>query len=288
VFEISTEDLIFWIKNTAIDSDDKESLYLLLDLIGGISKKDINYLKFSPEKTILIREKLNTLKNIWEKHKYESVPIQYLARNTYWRNFKFFISNEVLIPRVETEQIVDIVHELFKDRKEMLFVDLGTGSGAIAIAIASMFPDWNGIATDINQCALRLAKQNFKKFSCRSNLKFYRGNWLIPLRKIAGEIDLLIANPPYIPKYFYERLPLSVKNYEPKVALYGGIDGLLHISQIISDAPSFLKKGGWLVMEHHFDQGHKVKNLMVKNGFDSIRIIKDFFGIGRFTIGKYN
>ena len=100
-------------------------------------------------------------------------------------------------------------------------------------------------------------------------------------------LDLAISNPPYIPRDTYEKLPKEVKNFEPKVALLGGEDGLKHIREIIQKAPLFLKEKGWLILENHFDQGEKVKQLLIKNKFTSIEIVKDLSGIGRFTIGRY-
>ena len=100
-------------------------------------------------------------------------------------------------------------------------------------------------------------------------------------------INLVVSNPPYIPRKIYESLPSSVIDFEPKKALYGGEDGLSHIKQIISDAPDFLAKDGWLILENHFDQSKKIKDLLRKFGFDSVKTINDTFGIGRFTIGRY-
>ena len=118
-------------------------------------------------------------------------------------------------------------------------------------------------------------------------MKFYCGNWWSPLESFKGKLDLAISNPPYIPRVTYEKLPKEVKNFEPKVALLGGEDGLKHIREIIQKAPLFLKEKGWLILENHHDQGEKVKQLFIKNKFTSIDIVKDFSGIGRFTIGRY-
>ena len=102
-----------------------------------------------------------------------------------------------------------------------------------------------------------------------------------------GQLDVAISNPPYIPQGIYEKLPKEVKNFEPKVALLGGEDGLKHIKEIIQKAPLFLKEKGWLILENHFDQGVKIKQLLIKNRFTSVEILNDFSGIGRFTIGRF-
>ena len=155
------------------------------------------------------------------------------------------------------------------------------------MALALEFPMWDGIATDIDQDALEVATKNYKSSSEQSNLKFCCGDWWTPLESFKGKLDLVISNPPYIPKDAYENLPKAVKKFEPKVALIGGEDGLEHIREIIQKAPLYLRKKGWLILENHFDQAEKIKELLTKNKFTSIEIVNDFSGVGRFTIGRY-
>ena len=169
----------------------------------------------------------------------------------------------------------------------MFFAELGTGSGAISIALARAYPSWNGIATDIDENALEIAAENYLNSSKQSNLKFYCGHWWSPFESLKGKLDLVISNPPYIPRDTYEKLPKEVKNFEPKIALFGGEDGLNHLREIIQKAPLFLGDNGWLILENHFDQGDKVKELLIKNKFKSVEIVNDLSGVGRFTIGRY-
>ena len=110
---------------------------------------------------------------------------------------------------------------------------------------------------------------------------------LVFLENFKGKLDFAISNPPYIPKDTYEKLPKEVKNFEPKIALLGGEDGLKHIKEIIQKAPLFLRKNGWLILENHFDQGEKVKQLLIESEFKSVEIVNDLSGVGRFTIGRY-
>ena len=112
-------------------------------------------------------------------------------------------------------------------------------------------------------------------------------NWWKPLVNFKVEIDLAVANPPYIPFETYEELPNEVKKFEPKIALLGGKDGLEHIKEIVNYAPSYLKEKGLLLIENHFDHGDKVKELFLENRFTSVKVLKDLSGIGRFTIGRY-
>jgi len=286
--EISTKELFLWIKNIKNSKGDIDSLYLLLDLIGGISKSDLYLLKINSKETVFSKVDFHCLKKKWIEHTQLFKPIQYLSECSYWRNFKLEVTTDVLIPRVETEQIVEIANDIISSaEKKIIFADLGTGSGSIAISLALENKNWKGLATDIDMNAIRIAQKNHKKISSKSNINFYCGNWWEPLTNYAGMIDIAISNPPYIPKNVYERLPSSVIDFEPKKALYGGEDGLFHIKQIISDAPKFLMKGGWLILENHFDQSKKIKNLLREYHFDSLKTINDTFGIGRFTIGRY-
>ena len=245
-------------------------------------------MSINPEGILYLKKNLEHLESIWEEHLFNSTPIQYLCGITFWRDLRLRVTDKVLIPRSETELIIDIVFKIFgKQSQKLLFAELGTGSGAISIALALAYPMWEGIATDIDQDVLEIAIENFLNSSEQSNLKFYCGHWWTPFERFKGKLDLAISNPPYIPKETYEKLPKEVKNFEPKIALLGGEDGLKHISEIVQKAPLFLKEKGWLVLENHFDQGEQVKQLLIKNKFQSVEILNDFSGVGRFTIGRY-
>jgi len=285
---ISVKEFLFWKKIQLSKGGDHQSLALLLDSVGGISNSDLNLSRINSGDNLYLRKNLDFLESIWKDHLLNSTPIQYLCGKTFWRDLKLKVTNKVLIPRPETELIVDIVFNIFRKKSEKLFfAELGTGSGAISIALALAYPLSEGVATDIDQHVLEIATKNFINSSKQSNLKFVCGNWWSPLESFKGKLDLAISNPPYIPKNTYEKLPKEVKNFEPKLALLGGEDGLKHIKEIIQKAPLFLKERGWLILENHFDQGEKVRQLLIKNKFTSIEIVKDLSGIGRFTIGRY-
>ena len=288
MFLISAEKFSLWKKKQISKGGDNHSLNLLIDSLGGLSNIELNLLKIKSEKVLNLNLDLDFIETLWDKHLNTSIPIQYLSGISFWRDLKLEVSNKILIPRPETELFIDIVSGIFKNKKEKItFVDLGTGSGAISIALALANPNWSGIATDIDKSAIEIASRNFKTNSNQSNLKFYNGNWWDPLENFKGEIDFAVANPPYIPQDTYEVLPIEVKNFEPKLALLGGKEGLDHINQIVQNAPQYLKNKGWLLIENHFDQGEKVKKLFLENRFTSVKVLKDFSGIGRFTIGRY-
>ena len=288
MFCVSANNFLLWKKEQLNKGGDIFSLSFLLEAIGGISPRELNLINVNSEKNLQLKENLEFLESLWEKHIFTSEPIQYLCKRTYWRNLDLKVSEKVLIPRPETELIVDIVIKLFeKDLQGIFFAELGTGSGAISISLALENPSWNGVATDIDKNAIDIASENFINVSNQSNLRFFQGKWWDPLGDFKDKLDLVISNPPYIPKNTYKKLPKGVKNFEPKIALLGGDDGLEHIREIIKYAPTYLKKNGWLVIENHFDQGPKVKQLFIENGFKSVDVIQDFSGIGRFTIGRY-
>ncbi len=285
---ISVEEFLFWKKKQLSKGGDQQSLAVLIDCVGGITTRDLNLIGFNPRGNLYLKKNLEFLESLWDDHLQKSCPIQYLCGITFWRELKLKVSNKVLIPRPETELIVDIVSNIYPNNLEKLFfAELGTGSGAISIALALGYPLSVGVATDIDQDALEIATNNYINSSKQSNLKFYCGNWWSPLESFKGKFDLAISNPPYIPRDTYEKLPKEVKDFEPKIALFGGEDGLRHIREIIQKAPLFLKEKGWIVLENHFDQSEKVKQLLIKNKFTSTEIVKDLSGIGRFTIGRY-
>ena len=288
MLSISVKDFLFWKKKQLSKGGDNQSLAFLIDCVGGISTCTFNLSSLNPERSLYLKKNLDYLSNIWDDHLLSSIPIQYLCGKTFWRDLKLTVTNKVLIPRPETEIIIDIILKLFgKTSPNLLFAELGTGSGAISIALSLEYPSWEGIATDIDQDALDIASKNYADSTKQTNLRFICGDWWAPLQSFKGKLDLVISNPPYIPENIYKKLPKEVKNFEPKIALLGGDDGLKHIREIIQKAPLFLRERGWLILENHFDQGEKVKQILINNNFTLVEIVNDFSGIGRFTIGRY-
>ena len=285
---ISSKEFIFWKKKQLSKGGDYQSFAVLLECVAGITNSDLTMININQDGWIYLKKNLDFLESLWDDHLLNSKPIQHLCGATFWRDLKLKVTDKVLIPRPETELIIDIVFKIFGSKSDkLLFAELGTGSGAISIALALAYPFWDGIATDIDQDALKIAIENFTNLSKQSNLKFFCGHWWTPFESFKGKIDLAISNPPYVPQSIFEKLPKEVKNFEPKIALLGGEDGLKHIEEIVQQAPQFLKEEGWLVLENHFDQGEKIKQLFISNKFTSVEVVKDLSGIGRFTIGRY-
>ena len=231
MLSISVEELLFWKKQQLFKGGDQQSLSFLLDTLGGISNKHLNLSRINPNYNLHLKKNLEFIESVWEDHLSNSTPIQHLCEMAFWRDLKLKVTDKVLIPRPETELIVDIVFKIYgKKSQKLFFAELGTGSGAISIALALAYPLWHGMATDIDQDALEIATQNYKDLSDQSNLEFSCGYWWNPFESLKGKLDLAISNPPYIPNDTYEKLPKEVKNFEPKIALIGGEDGLKHIS----------------------------------------------------------
>ena len=164
------------------------------------------------------------------------------------------------------------------------WADLGTGSGPIAVSLAKSLPNWNGHAADISNEALDLAKRNLKAIVPNANVRFSLGDWWEPLKRWRGRFDLVLSNPPYIPSDLVEELEPVVKNHEPIIALDGGEDGMNASRKIILGALNGLAKGGWLILEHHYDQSEKITSFMKNIGMEEVSFEKDLSGIKRYAI----
>ena len=166
MLSISLEEFLIWKKKQLSKGGDKQSFAVLLDCVGGVSRSDINLKAINPYGFLHLKKKLEFLEFVWDEHLLKSCPIQYLCGITFWRDLKLRVTNKVLIPRPETELIVDIVFNIFQRKsEELFFAELGTGSGAISIALALAYPLSKGVATDIDQDALEIAYKNFINYS---------------------------------------------------------------------------------------------------------------------------
>ena len=150
---ISVKEFLLWKKKQLSKGGDQQSFEVLLDCLGDISTRDLNLKILNPEGNLYLKKNLEFLESVWDDYLLRSCPIQYLCGITFWRNLKLKVTNKVLIPRPETELIVDIVFNLFRKSEKLFFAELGTGSGAISIALALAYPFSEGVATDIDQDA---------------------------------------------------------------------------------------------------------------------------------------
>ncbi|WP_413679126.1 peptide chain release factor N(5)-glutamine methyltransferase [Prochlorococcus sp. MIT 0916] len=256
----------------------------LLDIAAGVSWSQLQKIILNPENFISLEISIEELEVIWKSHLTDQTPLQYLISKCPWRDFELEVSADALIPRQETEFLIDFALKKVIDINFGRWADLGTGSGPIAVSLAKSLPNWNGHASDISKDALELAERNLKSNVPTANVRFSLGDWWEPLKRWWGSFDLVLSNPPYIPSDLIQELEPVVKNHEPLIALDGGEDGMNASKKIILGALNGLSQGGWLILEHHYDQSEKIINMMKKNGMEEVSFEKDLSGIKRYAI----
>ena len=280
------EEIISWKKNMIEKGGSKKELDWLLLMAGGLNVNTLLALQVKTNMLIELNMKLEEIEDLWISYLESDTLLQYLVGRAPWRDFELEVTSDVLIPRPETELLIDYALEHFGKVTKGVWVDLGTGSGAIAIALAKTFPQWEGYVVECSEPALLIAKKNINKLVPNNKVEFCLGNWWDPLESIYGSINLAIANPPYIPKDKISSLEPEVRNHEPHLALCGGEDGFDCCREIIKGSVSGLSSGGWLLLEHHYDQSELAFEFMNNNGLIAIRSKKDFQGIDRFICGQ--
>ena len=201
-----------------------------------------------------------------------------LGRREFWGR-SFSISENVLDPRGDTETLIEFVIE--KPVKSVL--ELGTGSGAIAITLACEWKEVQVTAIDISEEALLLAKSNAEKFNVQNKIDFLKSDWF---GAVKGTFDLIISNPPYIGLAEQDELSAEVVKYDPEIALFAGRDGLDAYKRIIPNLPKFLKPDGFVALETGASQSNQVRNMMNAVGFIDVKIVKDLSGKDRLVAAK--
>jgi len=214
-------------------------------------------------------------------------PLQYLLGHQEFWSIDFKVDGRVLIPRPETELLVEQALSILSEtpeRKTPSVLEIGTGSGAIAISLAKEVRDIFLVATDISKEALLLAEKNARSSDVLQQIEFVNGNLFAPFRLLRGAepFDLILSNPPYIASLDMDGLAREVKDYEPAIALNGGEDGLAFYRSIVSQAPSYLRSGGWLLLEVGQGQREKVSIMFDKQeDFFAPQWVRDLSGIER-------
>lgn len=228
------------------------------------------------------------LKNVYDHAIYlylnHHLPVQHIIGYTYFYGYKIKVNDKVLIPRPETEELVSYVMQTYDDvfnGKYVDLVDVGTGSGAIAIALAKEEPKFKIVATDISEDALLVAKENALQNNAK--IEFIKGNMLEPLIEKNLKFDILVSNPPYIPNDEY--VDDIVKNNEPNIALFGGSDGMYFYNEILSKANKILRDKNIILFEHSYSKKKEMLAL-AKKYFPKgkVEVIQDLNGKDRFTI----
>ena len=239
-------------------------------LMAKTIKKDRNYI-FLNSDVVLNKNDLDYFYKLIEKRSLGK-PIAYLTNKKFFWKSEFFVTNDTLIPRPDTELIIENVFNLMKQKNNIHILEIGIGSGCILLSILKDRKNFYGTGIDISKKCLNISKINADKLKVSSRLKLYKSD----VDKFnLGKYDLIVSNPPYIKKCLLKYLERDIARFEPKIALDGGLDGLSEIRKIIKKTSELVKKNGKLVLEIGFDQKNKVINLLKKEGFYINSIQKD-------------
>ena len=255
------------LKKNKISSPNLDSEILLSKVIN----RNREYIILNSNKN-LSKKKLGDYKKLI-KQRSLGKPVAYLTSiKSFWKN-EFVLSEGVLIPRPDTETMIEEVLNLTKHKYSLNILDIGSGSGCILLSILNEKKNFSGIGIDVSKKCIELCKINTKKLGLSNRVKFYKSdvdnfNY--------GKYDLIISNPPYIKKAGLKYLEKDVFCYEPSLALNGGLDGLSAIRKIINKSSELIKKNGKLILEIAFDQKEKVKELLNKKGFYINSVLRDY------------
>lgn len=249
---------------------------LLLEYVTGLSRTSF---RAAPERELPAHAGWSFQQLV--KRRLKGEPIAYIRGQQEFWSLLLEVTPAVLIPRPETELVVQRALEHLEKATTARVADLGTGSGAIALAIASERPAAQIVASDVSKDALAVALRNAARLQI-ANITLLQSNWLAALE---GPFDLIASNPPYIAVDDPD-LAADVRQHEPTAALIGGRTGLEAIEHIVKAAPRYLARDGWLVLEHGWKQAAAVRDLLVRNGFSRVRSHADLAGHERVTEGR--
>ena len=249
------------IKSALLDSElllskaiNKDRDFIILNSNQDINEKDYCYFQ----------------KLIYERSK--GKPIAYLTGKKFFWKHEFEINDKVLIPRPDTEIIIEQVLNLYKNKNNIIFLDIGFGSGCILLSILKERKDFRAIGIDISKHALKLCNINAYKLGVKNRARLFKSD----IDKFSrGKYDLIISNPPYIKKLDLKYLEKDVINFEPSLALDGGLDGISEIRKVIKKSSELIKSGGKLILEIAFNQKKEVKQLLINNSFYINSVVKD-------------
>ncbi len=278
-----------WAQNAAkVHHVEEREIDWLLRSVADLDRLTLRLESIADDKSIEMAISLDRLSALWLDRVERRKPVQYLVGKTFWRDFELVVSPAVLIPRPETELTIDIVLAASNNiQQQGIWVDLGTGSGAIAIGLAKTFPAAEIYAVDCSVEALEIAQINANRLGVAERIQFSRGNWWSSLGHLQGKVAGMLSNPPYIPSQEVLYLQPEVVEHEPHLALDGGTDGLDAIRLLVDTAPNYLQAGGIWLIEMMAGQGTSVADLLTKQGsYVDIEIIDDLAGLDRFVLAK--
>ena len=260
----------------AADSYERRECAWLLAYITGTNHLT---LKYKPEQ-LLTAEQQNLFLTKIDQLK-QGEPLAYVIGEQDFWSLTLKVTPATLIPRPDTEVLVEQALALIDSSQNLTLLDLGTGSGAIALSIAKERPNATVIATDFSVDALKVAKQN-AVFNNINNVQFMQGSWYDAL-SVKQQFDVIVSNPPYIDEHDQHLVDLT---HEPITALTAKNNGLADLEVIIVQASQWLKTKGWLLVEHGFDQAQAVQQLFMQAGFSDVKTVKDYGGNDRVTMGR--
>jgi len=240
-------------------------------LLSDSIKRDKKHIILNP-KELLNSEQLDKFKSLIERRK-KGEPIAYLInKKEFWKD-EFFVNKDVLIPRPDTELIIEQVLKIYLKDRQLQVLDIGTGSGCILLSILKERPNFYGTGIDISKKSINVSKFNAKRLNLTSRVKFFHSS--VDNFKI-GKYDLIVSNPPYIELLNLKYLEKDIVNFEPKLALSGGLDGFSKIRKVINKARTLIKKNGKFILEIGFNQKNKVKKILKEEGFYVNKAIRDY------------
>ena len=224
------------------------------------------------QKTKIEQKEINTYKDLIRRRKFGE-PVAYILKEKEFWKYSFYVDQDVLIPRPDSEIIIQETLKLIDKKNKGFILDIGTGSGCLIISLAKERPNFFYSAIDISKKALKVAKTNAKMHQLENRIKFYQScvdNFF------KGKYDLIISNPPYINKLKLKYLEKDIYGFEPYIALEGGLDGSSMLNKVIKKSSSLIKVGGKLVLEIGFDQKFKTMKFLKKEGFYVNKVIRDY------------
>jgi len=240
-------------------------------LLSNSIKKDKKHIILNP-KELLNSEQLEKFKILIERRK-KGEPIAYLInKKEFWKD-EFFVNKDVLIPRPDTELIIEQVLKIYSKETQLQVLDIGIGSGCILLSILKERPNFYGTGIDISKKSINVSKFNAKRLNLTNRVKFFHSS--VDNFKI-GKYDLIVSNPPYIKSLRLKYLEKDIVNFEPKLALSGGLDGFSKIRKTINKTRTLIKKNGKFILEIGFNQKNKVKKILKEEGFYVNKAIKDY------------
>ena len=268
-----------WLRQQIPPEEATREAELMLCRATGLTRTQ---LRTHPEKDVSATQQAQL--SAWIQRRLQGEPLAYILGDAEFYGLTLSVTSDTLIPRQDTELLVDAALELIPERAPWTVLDMGTGSGAIAIAIAHNRPIAQVTALDASKAALAVAQDNACGLRLPS-IRFIHSDWFSALGQ--QRFDVIISNPPYIAQND-PHLQATSLPYEPMSALTSGVDGLDDIRLLVQQAPRHLNSDGWLLLEHGYDQGAAVRHLMQSAGFSAIATHRDYGNNDRITLGQLN